>query len=73
MISSTISRKGAARMNSFTRVNEFIYFVMLGDYVLEPLDDADYYQSMVKNLNVTEVYQLYRDYLDHFRVNRGRN
>ena len=42
MISSTISRKGAARMNSFTRVNEFIYFIMLGDYVLEPLDDADY-------------------------------
>lgn len=31
------------------------------------------YQSMVKNLNVTETYQLYRDYLDHFRVNRGRN
>lgn len=31
------------------------------------------YQSMVKNLNVTEAYQLYRDYLDHFRVNRGRN
>ena len=31
------------------------------------------YQSMVKNLNVTEAYQLYRDYLDHFRMNRGRN
>ena len=31
------------------------------------------YQSMVKNLNGTEAYQLYRDYLDHFRVNRGRN
>ena len=31
------------------------------------------YQSMVKNLNVTEAYQLYRDYLDHFRVNRRRN
>ena len=31
------------------------------------------YQSMVKNLNVTEAYQLYRDYVDHFRVNRGRN
>lgn len=31
------------------------------------------YQSMIKNLNVTEAYQLYRDYLDHFRVNRGRN
>lgn len=31
------------------------------------------YQSMVKNLNVKNAYQLYRDYLDHFRVNRGRN
>lgn len=31
------------------------------------------YQSMVKNLNVEIAYQLYRDYLDHFRVNRGRN
>lgn len=31
------------------------------------------YQSMVKNLNVTEAYQLYWDYLDHFRMNRGRN
>ena len=31
------------------------------------------YQSMVQNLNVENAYQLYRDYLDHFRVNRGRN
>lgn len=31
------------------------------------------YQSMVKNLNVENAYQLYRNYLDHFRVNRGRN
>ncbi|WP_416452704.1 site-specific DNA-methyltransferase [Faecalibacterium prausnitzii] len=31
------------------------------------------YQSMVKNLNVENAYQLYQDYLDHFRVNRGRN
>lgn len=31
------------------------------------------YQSMVKNLNVENAYQLYRDYLDHFSVNRGRN
>ena len=31
------------------------------------------YQSMVKNLNIANAYQLYRDYLDHFRVNRGRN
>lgn len=31
------------------------------------------YRSMVKNLNVENAYQLYRDYLDHFRLNRGRS
>ena len=31
------------------------------------------YRSMVKNLNVRTTYQLYRDYLDHFRLNRGRS
>lgn len=42
MISSAISRKGAARTNEFTRVNEFIYFVMMGNCAIEPLDDAEY-------------------------------
>lgn len=31
------------------------------------------YRSMVKNLNIQNSYQLYRDYLDHFRLNRGRS
>lgn len=31
------------------------------------------YRAMAKNLNVENTYQLYRDYLDHFRLNRGRN
>ena len=31
------------------------------------------YRTMVKNLNVQNTYQLYRDYLDHFRLHRGRN
>ena len=31
------------------------------------------YQSMVKTLNVKTTYQLYRDYLDNFRINHGRN
>ena len=30
------------------------------------------YRSMIKNLNIDTSYQLYRDYLDHFRLNRGR-
>lgn len=31
------------------------------------------YRSMVKSLNVEMTYQLYRDYLDNFRINHGRN
>lgn len=76
MISSTISRKGAARMNSFTRVNEFIYFIMLGDYVLEPLDDADYAKkgeaihwqsfrrSSAANIRTSRPFQFYPIYVD---------
>ena len=76
MISSTISRKGAARINSFTRVNEFIYFVMLGDYVLEPLDDADYAKkgetihwqsfrrSSAANIRTSRPFQFYPIYVD---------
>ncbi len=31
------------------------------------------YRSMVKSLQVKTSYQLYRDYLDNFRINHGRN
>ena len=31
------------------------------------------YRSMVKELQVQNTYQLYRDYLDNFRINHGRN
>lgn len=30
------------------------------------------YRNMVNDLNVKESYQLYRDYLDNFRINHGR-
>lgn len=33
--------------------------------------DADY-RSMAKGLNVKQTWQLYRDYLDNFRINSGR-
>lgn len=76
MVSSNISRKGAARMNSFTRVNEFIFFVMIGDYVLEPLDDADYAKkgetihwqsfrrSSATNIRTSRPFQFYPIYVD---------
>lgn len=31
------------------------------------------YSAMTKNLKVKHTYQLYRDYLDNFRINTGRN
>lgn len=31
------------------------------------------YRAMIKNLTVETSYQLYRDYLDNFRINHGRN
>lgn len=31
------------------------------------------YRAMVKSLNIETSYQLYRDYLDNFRINHGRN
>lgn len=34
MISTVINPKGTARTNEFSRVNEFIYFVMIGNYKL---------------------------------------
>lgn len=76
MISSQISRKGAARMNSFTRVNEFIFFVMLGEYILEPLDNADYAKkgetihwqsfrrSSIANIRTSRPFQFYPIYVD---------
>ncbi|HNX13806.1 MAG TPA: DNA methyltransferase [Oscillospiraceae bacterium] len=42
MVSTLTARSGAARFNSFSRVNEFIYFVMNGNYTITPIDNANY-------------------------------
>ena len=36
-------------------------------------DYVSNYRSMIKGLDVKDTYQLYRDYLDNFRINYGRN
>lgn len=76
MISSVISRKGAARMNEFTRVNEFIYFVMMGECSITPLDDAEYAlegepvhwqsfrRSSASNIRTSRPSQFYPIYVD---------
>ncbi len=42
MVSSVISHHGTSRVNEFSRVNEYIYYVMLGDYTITPLTDTGY-------------------------------
>lgn len=35
-------------------------------------DSESAYREMIKGYNNKECYQLYRDYLDNFRINTGR-
>lgn len=42
MISSIINPYGAIRFNEFTRNNEFIFYVMLGEYSINALDETEY-------------------------------
>lgn len=49
-----------------SRISEIKHVFLATDYDVN-------YRSMVKNLNVDNTYQLYQDYLNHFRLNRGRN
>ena len=45
MISTLTARSGAARFNSFSRTNEFVYFVMIGEYTITPIENAGYSQE----------------------------
>lgn len=42
MVSTLTARSGAARFNSFSRINEYIFFVMIGEYKITPIEEADY-------------------------------
>ena len=76
MISSVISRKGAARTNEFTRVNEFIFFVMIGNCSIIPSDNAEYAlegesihwqsyrRSSAMNVRTSRPRQFYPIYVD---------
>ena len=59
--------------NSFARFSEELAKHPEIQTVFLATDYDINYRSMVKNLNVQNTYQLYRDYLDHFRLNRGRS
>ena len=40
MVSSVINHASVARFNEFNRNNEYVFFVMIGDYVLGSIDDS---------------------------------
>ena len=42
MVSSLVNRHGTNRANEFSRTNEFVYFVMIGNYKIGSLDSANY-------------------------------
>lgn len=42
------------------------------DTVFIITDSESGYRDMISHLNVQNTYQLYRDYLDNFRINKGR-
>jgi adenine-specific DNA-methyltransferase len=52
MISSIINPKGTARTNEFSRVNEFIYFVMIGNYTLSRTGSDMLTQDVSQDTNV---------------------
>lgn len=52
MISTVINPKGTARTNEFSRVNEFIYFVMIGNYRLTRTGSDMLTQDVSEDANV---------------------
>ena len=59
-------------------MNNYNYYVIIiiivGDiYVVYIITDSDSgYKEMAQGLHIETTYQLYRDYLDNFRINKGR-
>lgn len=76
MVSSVISHHGAVRFNEFTRVNEFIYFVMLGNYSITSFESSGYVKKGSKihwqsfrrsspaNIRTSRPSQFYPIYVD---------
>ena len=76
MVSTIIAHHGTSRSNEFSRVNEFIYFVMMEDCEISPCDDTGYVKEGEKihwqsfrrsnpsNLRATRPSQFYPIYIE---------
>lgn len=86
MVSTLISQHGTSRTNEFSRVNEFIYFVMIGNYSIIPTDESGYvrkgeeihWQSFrrsnpanVRSSRPSQFYPIYVDKITHRVVKVG--
>ena len=58
---------------SFEEFAEKVNSIPLIETVYIVTDYEIGYRSMIRNINAPNTYQLYRDYLDNFRINTGRN
>jgi adenine-specific DNA-methyltransferase len=59
--------------NAFSKFEAELQNQPLIDTVFIITDYESNYRAMIKKLSVKNTYQLYRDYLDNFRINHGRN
>lgn len=57
---------------SFTRFSAELTKYPEIDTVFIVTDSVNAYREMIRNMNGKQTYQLYRDYLDNFRINTGR-
>lgn len=72
MVTSVIKPEGTGRVNEFSRTNEFIYFVMLGDSVLTPTTDNMFDSELVLAAQPVEWRNLRRRERESVRGSRPR-
>ena len=55
MISSVINPKGSSRKNLFSRSNEFIYFILMGDAAVQALPLSDEWRTNAKDKRLIQL------------------
>lgn len=71
-----LPENGFAVLNEESAFEQFAAAVNASDAIQTAYIITDYeagYRAMAKQLRVSDTFQLYRDYLDNFRINTGRD
>ena len=70
-----LPENGFAVLNDQSAFEQFTTAVNANDAIQTVYIVTDYisgYQAMARQLKAERIYQLYRDYLENFRINTGR-